>query len=475
MKFVALAMSAVLAVLAAGSVSAAALNSGEMDAVPTWQELYLMDAEEKVAPVKKDLEIYNIRGNNYMKIRDLGYLMDFGVTYDHDLKGVSIIKGEHSDGIQVSNAKATEKQAAKTGWSPVFVDGQKIDGVTMYNIHGNNFVKIRDMAKAVGFGCIYSKDLKAVVLSPFFDYTANDVMTDGTSLYLRYNDGESNRAFAHKDVIKDTPVSIAKPAPVPTPKPTPTPIEKIYGAGEQIPMEAGHYKAQIAIGEKIYAGGEALGCDDEYMVDKRMDMNGLGAIGKVAGKTTLYVPQIGNPSNQRWITVELTITEAPSIPEEPVVPDRSVTPGDDYQEIREEIIRRTNEERVKIGQNTLIVDERIMNAAQMMAEKYANGNDMNSGHDYDMEDSMTEAANVGYGVVENLAYTYVASVSEASNVVDRWMKSPGHKRSMLGEAESIGVGCYVNPDTGLVAFVQAMGLFPVDPHTGVKITPQRLR
>ena len=338
-----------LAVVLSIFVGMLALASTDPVATPTWQELYLMNADEKVAPVKKDLEIYNIRGNNYMKVRDLGYLMDFGVTYDHDLKGVSIVKGEHSDGIQVSNAKATEKQTAKTGWSPMFVEGQKINGVTMYNIHGNNFVKIRDMAKVVGFGCIYSKDLKAVVLSPFFDYTANDVMTDGTVLKLRYNDGVENKAFAHKDVIKDTPVSIAKPVPTPvtpTPKPTPTPSEKIYGAGEHIPFEAGHYKAQIAIGEKLYVGNEALGCDNEYMVDKRMDMNGLGAIGKVAGKTTLYVPEMGNPSNERWITVDLTITEASSIPEEPVVPERPVAPSEskfDESEVYEKIMALKND------------------------------------------------------------------------------------------------------------------------------------
>jgi len=39
---------------------------------------------------KADLAAYNIRGNNYFKLRDLGAALDFGVSYDAETNTVLI-------------------------------------------------------------------------------------------------------------------------------------------------------------------------------------------------------------------------------------------------------------------------------------------------------------------------------------------------------------------------------------------------
>ena len=37
-----------------------------------------------------EIEAYNINGNNYVKLRDVGKLVDFGVEYNHDESSVTI-------------------------------------------------------------------------------------------------------------------------------------------------------------------------------------------------------------------------------------------------------------------------------------------------------------------------------------------------------------------------------------------------
>ena len=45
---------------------------------------------------------------------------------------------------------------AEPSWSPIYVDGQQVQ-MTAYNISGNNYVKLRDIGKAVGFN-VYFQD-----------------------------------------------------------------------------------------------------------------------------------------------------------------------------------------------------------------------------------------------------------------------------------------------------------------------------
>ena len=45
---------------------------------------------------------------------------------------------------------------AEPSWSPIYVDGQQVH-MTAYNISGNNYVKLRDIGKAVGFN-VYFQD-----------------------------------------------------------------------------------------------------------------------------------------------------------------------------------------------------------------------------------------------------------------------------------------------------------------------------
>jgi len=58
-------------------------------------------------------------------------------------------------------AQAATEITAKPSTQPIYVDGQRIS-MTAYNIGGNNFVKLRDIGKAVDFGVTYDASTNSV-------------------------------------------------------------------------------------------------------------------------------------------------------------------------------------------------------------------------------------------------------------------------------------------------------------------------
>ncbi|MBQ9980014.1 MAG: creatininase family protein [Oscillospiraceae bacterium] len=71
------------AILLIGTSTMFVSADDSFDAIPTLQTFYL-DGEEV------DIEAYNINGNNYVKLRDVGRLVDFGVTYIEEDNSVQI-------------------------------------------------------------------------------------------------------------------------------------------------------------------------------------------------------------------------------------------------------------------------------------------------------------------------------------------------------------------------------------------------
>ena len=55
---------------------------------------------------------------------------------------------------------------AQPAWSPIFVDGQQVQ-MTAYNILGNNYVKLRDIGRAVGFNVYYQNGVQVDSKSPY--------------------------------------------------------------------------------------------------------------------------------------------------------------------------------------------------------------------------------------------------------------------------------------------------------------------
>lgn len=55
---------------------------------------------------------------------------------------------------------------AEPAWSPIYVDGQQVQ-MTAYNILGNNYVKLRDIGKEVGFNVYYQNGVQVDSGAPY--------------------------------------------------------------------------------------------------------------------------------------------------------------------------------------------------------------------------------------------------------------------------------------------------------------------
>lgn len=121
------------------------------------------------------IPIYNINNSNYFKLRDIGYLMDFGVSWNTSKKCIEINTSKSSDGLQVSTHQATQAKTASISNQPIYIDNVLYKDMTVYKIDDNNYFKLRDLADKVDFSCIYDSTTHSVSLDSRFHYSFKNV------------------------------------------------------------------------------------------------------------------------------------------------------------------------------------------------------------------------------------------------------------------------------------------------------------
>jgi len=124
------------------------------------------------------MEVYNIDGSNYFKLRDVAMLLSgtesgFSVDYDAEARVMLTETGEDYVPVGGELAAGEDKSAATVAseWT-LSVDGAAVD-CNIYNIGGNNFFKLRDLGTAYGFAVDYSAELNAAGISSIDWYEAN--------------------------------------------------------------------------------------------------------------------------------------------------------------------------------------------------------------------------------------------------------------------------------------------------------------
>ena len=212
-RILALVLVVVLALSLASAARAAQVQ-------PTKQNITI-DGEEVYCPA------YNIDGYNYVKLRTLAYLLKdtaspFDVTYDEETKTVTIQRGKPYSGpaeeaFLMVDLSGTAVESAQT----IVIDDVERSDLSVWNLGGNNWFKLAELSKAIGFELKYDSatNTAAITTQPMVwnagDYSAvykAIANANGGRGGMRYG---TSGASAAKDVaVNET--AVEAPAPAPT-------------------------------------------------------------------------------------------------------------------------------------------------------------------------------------------------------------------------------------------------------------------
>lgn len=121
-------------------------------------------------------QAYNIKGNNYFKLRDLAMVLSgteksFEVGWDADNNAISLESGKEYTAVGgelvVSGKPATE--LGKLSTSTIYLDGEEVE-LTAYLINGNNYFKLRDVASVIDFGVTWNSETNTVGIDSSSEY-----------------------------------------------------------------------------------------------------------------------------------------------------------------------------------------------------------------------------------------------------------------------------------------------------------------
>ena len=165
---------AVMVLLSFGSMKAEAAST--VTAAPTSQSInFYPDGDgDDFYPVL--MPLYQINQNNYAKLRDVADVIDFAVQWNAGSSVIEVITNQPFDGVQSTVGQAAiSSKAAILSNQPIYVDGKLVSNLTMYAIDGNNYIKLRDLATVIDFGCTYNAINNSISLCATHGYSLNNV------------------------------------------------------------------------------------------------------------------------------------------------------------------------------------------------------------------------------------------------------------------------------------------------------------
>ena len=115
-------------------------------------------------------EAYNIGGNNFFKLRDLAFSLNqsnksFEVGWSEEDRTIEIMEkrpyttvgGEMGTRVSTDNKGTINKD-------PVLLNGEEVD-LLAYNIGGNNYFKLRDLAEKIDFGVTWDGQSRTIEIN----------------------------------------------------------------------------------------------------------------------------------------------------------------------------------------------------------------------------------------------------------------------------------------------------------------------
>lgn len=122
---------------------------------------------------------YNIDGSNYFKLRDLanainGSKKQFNVSWDGTKNAITIKPTTpYADATEIKSGatnQAVETKIATPTTAALYI-GEEEQGLTAYNIDGNNYYMLRDIAGALDFGVSWNGKTNTICIDTSAAYT----------------------------------------------------------------------------------------------------------------------------------------------------------------------------------------------------------------------------------------------------------------------------------------------------------------
>lgn len=280
--------------------------------------------------------------------------------------------------------------AAEPSWSPIYVDGQQVQ-MTAYNIGGNNYVKLRDIGKAVGFNVYFQDGVQVDSKAP---YTG-----EAPAQAVPQRPTAASADSVRVNCYKDGPLSVGEGTAL-----------MIYPSGVEYTVVSDH--PTVAAVERVKGFWK---------------VNALSP-----GEATITATAPDGRSDSVTVTVEAPDQSSGMTWDKSKPVDLTAN-----MEIRQEMIRLINQTRRANGVGELTVNEALMNAAQDCSAQ------MFRTHHTEYECKAAMAYGYPHGFGDNLTWftgaEYMADV--AKTAVTNWINSPGHFQAMVDpRCDTIGVG-----------------------------------
>lgn len=384
----------------------------------------------RVGGVEYDVQAYNIDDYNYFKLRDLAYLLNgtgsqFSVGWDAAAGTVSITTGEaykpNGGELHIGEDKSSlTVPSAQT----IRINGKTRDDLTVYNIGGENYFKLRELGTALGFSVDYDSASNAAVVEPASAPTP-EPMPESKPESKPSNVSEAPEGARLTIVATEYALGMAEEellalAGSPDEKLSATGGYQWYVFGTDTYRDfflAGVYKGKVVV---LASAGDAftyLGHEAGRVPD--------GFVGN--GYATLYTDK-----NDGGILHAVLLRDRSALPDEKDYSDAALR-GESIVNFH-----LTNAFRVFHSCRILEWDESAAKAARLHSDDMAM-------HDYFSHDSLDgrtvaarmEAQGIRWSrVAENIAAGLASSIENYAG----WVNSAGHRENMLGDCACLGVG-----------------------------------
>lgn len=144
---------------------------------PANPEIMVSVQKLNIDGTEKQLNAYNINGNNFVKLRDIASLLSgkqkqFSVGYVNATESVSLLTGGYYTANGLENTALTAPKVVMTSLQKFTLDNQSV-GMTAYNIDDSNYVMLRDIALLMNFGLTYDLNTDTVQINTYQSYTPN--------------------------------------------------------------------------------------------------------------------------------------------------------------------------------------------------------------------------------------------------------------------------------------------------------------